>query len=163
MAVANLLAVGEPAPEFSYCGADGEVRSTDSLQGRPFLVYFYPKDNTPGCVREACGFRDMWVAFEEVGMEVIGVSVDSDASHAKFRERFRLPFGLAADTDHRIAKAFGVWNDNNLRDKLLPFVRRVSFLIGPDQRVAKVYPKVDPAAHADEVIDDYEQQITNDA
>ncbi len=157
MPAGGTLKPGDSAPSFSFTQADGKTLDVGVLKGRPYLVYFYPKDNTPGCVKEACTIRDKWEDFKKAGLLVIGVSFDSEKSHAGFRERFRLPFGLAADKDREIAKAFGVWHPDNLRDKLLPFARRMSFLVGNDQKIVKVYEKVDPSKHAEEVLKDAEE------
>ncbi len=152
MKVEDLLPVGAVAPQFSYSDADGFPRSTADLAGKPFLVYFYPKDNTPGCTAEACSLRDAWPDFGKLGLFVIGVSFDDEDSHERFRKRHRLPFGLASDEDKKIARAFGVYQPRQLLHQLLPFPRRVSFLIDKAGLVAQVFPEVNPARHADEVL-----------
>lgn len=148
------LPPGSPVPTFAYGDADGNPRDTADLLGQPYLVYFYPKDNTPGCTAEACALRDAWADFRAAGLAVIGVSFDSEASHDRFRQRHRLPFGLAADPDRRIARAFGVYQPHKLSHRLLPFARRISFLIDKTGCVALTYPNVNPSQHARAVLRD---------
>lgn len=146
------LAVGQPAPTFAYQTADGARHSTADLAGRPFVVYFYPKDDTPGCTTQACSFRDRYADFTAAGLPVIGVSTDSEKSHAKFRTKFDLPFGLAADTDQAIVTGFGVWGEKKFMGRTYLGTHRVTFLIGADGCVAQVWPKVKPEDHAAEVL-----------
>ena len=113
----------------------------------PVLVYFYPKDGTPGCTREACAFRDAWARYDRAGLRLVGVSADTDAEHRAFAEEHELPFPLVADPEHAWADAFGV-------GRTLGMDRRVSFLVGGDGRVAKTYDDVDPGVHADQVLSD---------
>ncbi|MEM6289788.1 MAG: peroxiredoxin [Myxococcota bacterium] len=141
------LAPGASAPSVSATAHDGTTVDLMSLGGQPTLVYFYPKDGTPGCTAEACAFRDVWTKYEAAGILVVGVSSDSDASHREFAEEHALPFPLIADEDGRWAEAFGV-------GAKLGMTNRDSFLIGPDGTIAKVYPGVDPGVHADEVLRD---------
>ena len=145
---------GAIAPDFSYTTAEGETLSTVDLRGHPYLVYFYPKDDTPGCTREACGFRDSYQVFRGAGIEIIGVSADGEESHQKFRKKHQLPFPLSADTAKTVCRHFGVWGEKKFMGKTFEGVHRMSFLIGPDGRVAKTYQKVKPAEHAGEVLDD---------
>jgi thioredoxin-dependent peroxiredoxin len=141
------LAVGAPAPALRTVAHDGTEIDLTSLQGKQMLVYFYPKDDTPGCTKEACAFRDVWNRYEEAGVRLVGVSSDSDESHRAFAKEHRLPFPLIADEEHAWASAFGV-------DTTLGMTSRDSFLIGADGKVAKVYRGVDPGVHADEVLAD---------
>jgi len=150
----SLLQPGANAPDFAYQGANGQPHQTRELRGRPFLVYFYPKDDTPGCTAEACGLRDAWEDFQEAGMAVVGVSFDSEASHERFRRRHRLPFGLASDPEKAIAQAFGVYQPHRLTHRLLPFARRISFLIDKNGVIAKTYEHVNPAKQARQVLAD---------
>lgn len=150
----DLLPVGEPAPAFDFHDVEGELHNTQEWRGQPFLVYFYPKDDTPGCTAQACGIRDSWDEFEAAGVAVVGVSFDSEQSHRHFRKRHRLPFALAADTDRAIAAAFGVYQARRLSHRMLPFARRVAFLIDKNGRVAQVYPRVNPAHQARQVLAD---------
>jgi peroxiredoxin Q/BCP len=140
--------VGDPAPSLVATAANGQKIDLAALKGKHVVVYFYPKDDTPGCTKEACAFRDAWATLEKASIVVIGVSHDDDASHQAFAEKHKLPFALIADTDSSIAKRYGV-------PELKPGIyARVSYLIGPDGRVKKVYPKVDPGLHADEILED---------
>lgn len=152
IAQAAPLAEGAPAPAFTYLTADGASHSTADFAGRPYVVYFYPKDDTPGCTKQACSFRDRYADFREAGVAVIGVSVDSDASHARFRNKYDLPFGLAADPEKRIVTAFGVWGEKKFMGRAYAGTHRITFLVGADGRIAKVWPKVKPENHAAEVL-----------
>jgi peroxiredoxin Q/BCP len=143
------LAVGAEVPALTRDDHQGQAVDLRALQGSPVLVYFYPRDGTPGCTKEACAIRDTWNRFEAAGLVVLGVSSDSAESHRKFAEEHGLPFSLIADQDHAWAEAFGV-------DLTMGMTSRVSFLIGRDATVAKVYPGVDPAVHASEVLSDVE-------
>ncbi len=145
---------GHPAPSFPFTEANGTARNTTDLIGRPFVVYFYPKDDTPGCTKEACGFRDNFPEFQKLEIPVIGVSPDSETSHAKFREKHNLPFALASDEDHSIAKAFGVWGEKQFMGRRFDGVHRTTFIVDPRGQIAKVYPKVKPAEHAREILED---------
>lgn len=142
-----MLTVGAPAPALRAVAHDGTEIDLTSLGGAPLLVYFYPKDGTPGCTEQACALRDTWRRFEEAGVRVVGVSSDSNESHREFAQEHALPFPLVSDEDHAWASAFGV-------DTTLGMTSRDSFLIGPDGRVAKVYRGVDPGVHAQEVLAD---------
>jgi thioredoxin-dependent peroxiredoxin len=141
-----LLTVGAPAPALTATAHDGTSLDLRAL-GRPTVVYFYPKDDTPGCTAEACAFRDAWDKYTAAKVGVIGVSSDDDASHRAFAEKHRFTFPLVADVDHAWATAFGVPMRGGM-------TARVSFLIGADGTVAKVYPEVDPGIHSDEVLRD---------
>ena len=144
----GMLAEGAQAPELARDDHRGQPVDLRGLNGKPALVYFYPKDATPGCTKEACAFRDVWSKFEAEGVIVLGVSADDNASHAAFAKDHSLPFGLIADEDGAWAKAFGV------KVSMMGMPSRVSFLIGRDGRIAKVYPGVDPGVHASEVLAD---------
>lgn len=141
------LEAGAPAPALSQVAHDGTTIDLQGLGGAIALVYFYPKDGTPGCTTEACAIRDVWARFEQAGVLVVGVSADSDESHREFAAEHGLPFPLIADEEHRWTEAFGV-------DTTLGMPSRDSFLIGPDGTIAKVYRGVDPGVHADEVLAD---------
>ena len=144
---AETLAVGAPAPALRRVAHDGTELDLAALGGTPTLVYFSPKDDTPGCTKEACAFRDVWSRYQEAGVLVVGVSSDSNESHREFAKEHGLPFPLIADEDHAWSSAFGV-------DTTLGMTSRDSVLIGPDGMVAKVYRGVDPGVHADEVLED---------
>ncbi len=141
--------VGEVAPPLVATASNGAKIDLAKLKGKLVVVYFYPKDDTPGCTQEACAFRDAWAKLQKHGVQVIGVSEDDDKSHQQFAKKHKLPFPLLADQDGKIAKAFGV----PLADG---HAMRVTYLIGPDGKVKKVYPKVDPAVHVDQVLADAE-------
>lgn len=146
------LKVGDPAPDFAALTQSGDTVSLANLKGRQVVLYFYPKDDTPGCTKEACGFRDGWKAFEQAGVVVLGVSTDPVKSHAKFAEKFKLPFPLLADEDKRIVTAYGVWGEKVFMGRKYQGTHRVTFLIGRDGRIQKIWPAVKPEEHAREVL-----------
>lgn len=146
----ELPQVGQPAPSFSLPDQNGKVLALDDYKGRWVVLYFYPKDDTPGCTQEACAFRDDLHKLTALGAQVIGVSVDDSASHAEFASKYHLPFPLLADKDGRIADSYGaLWNLG-----LIKFARRYTFLIDPQGRVARSYLKVDTSRHSREIVDD---------
>ncbi len=143
---------GEPAPDFTLKSDSGdEVRLSD-LRGKPVVLYFYPKDDTPGCTAQACGIRDAWGEFERAGAVVLGVSPDDERSHAKFKEKFQLPFALLADPEHATADDYGVWVEKNYAGKKYMGVERSTFVIDADGNVAKDLRRVKPDTHADDVL-----------
>jgi peroxiredoxin Q/BCP len=131
------------------------VRLAD-LQGSPYILYVYPADDTPGCTKEACSFRDNYQAFKQAGVEVYGVSPDSVASHVKFRDKYHLPFRLLADPEHALADALGAWGEKSYMGKTSTGILRATFVIGADGRVQHVYPQVKPDEHASEILRDLE-------
>ena len=141
------LAVGSPAPEFAARAHDGTEISIAALKGKPIVVYFYPKDETPGCTKEACAFRDAWKDLAATNVVLVGVSSDSADSHKKFAEHHKLPFHLVSDADGAIAKAYGV-------PTTLGYVARQTFVIGADGKLKKIYRTVDVGKHASEVLAD---------
>jgi peroxiredoxin Q/BCP len=143
---------GKPAPDFSLTSDAGEEITLSNLRGRPVVIYFYPKDDTPGCTRQACGIRDSWGEFDERGAVVLGVSKDSARSHAKFKEKYELPFTLLADEDHSVAEAYGVWVQKSFAGKKYMGIERSTFVIDADGNVAKVMRRVKPDTHADQVL-----------
>lgn len=145
-----LLNVGDAAPDINARRPDGTTLALSSLRGRRVLVYFYPKDDTPGCTAEACGLNDNLTALTESGADVIGVSTDSWESHQRFTKKYGLEFALASDTDQRIRKAYGVGKMMGV----LPVVQRVSFLVGPNGRIEHVWPSVNAAKHPAEVLEE---------
>jgi len=139
------------APLFSAKAGGGATVALADLLGKNVVLYFYPRDNTPGCTIEACHFRDQHEDFEKHGIVVLGVSADSAASHEKFSARFRLPFVLLADEDKAIALAYGAWGEKTFLGRKFMGMRRITFLIGPDGRIRKIWRKVQPRPHAAEV------------
>ena len=146
------LKEGDLAPDFAARTNGGGNVTLSDLRGRNVILYFYPRDNTPGCTREACGLRDDYAEFERRGAVVLGVSTDSTASHEKFATKYRLPFRLLADEDRRIVEAYGVWGEKSFLGRKYLGTHRVTFLIGPDGRIRKIWRKVKPAGHAAEVL-----------
>ncbi len=146
------LKVGDVAPDFTAPTQNGEAVSLAGLRGRWVVLYFYPKDNTPGCTVEACGFRDNWDAIQARGAVVLGVSNDSVKSHERFAGLFKLPFPLLADADKKIVTAYGVYAEKSFMGRVGLGIHRVTFLIGPDGRIAEIWPKVKTAGHAAEVL-----------
>ena len=147
-----MIEEGKPAPEFELTSDSGQEVSLASLRGKPVVLYFYPKDDTPGCTAQACGIRDAWGEFERAGAVVLGVSPDGEASHVKFKEKYGLPFPLLADTDHKICEEYGVWGEKSMYGKTYMGVVRSTFVIDADGNVAKVMRKVKPDTHADDVL-----------
>ena len=146
------LREGDKAPEFSAVKQDGASVSLADFKGKNVILYFYPRDDTPGCTKDACAFRDDFAEFKKKGAVVLGVSTDSAKSHAKFVEKFKLPFILLADEDKKIVQAYGAWGQKSFLGKKYMGTHRVTFLIGPDGRIKKVWPAVKPAEHAREVL-----------
>jgi peroxiredoxin Q/BCP len=150
--VVSLLAVGTQAPDFTTTDQDGKKRSLSDFKGRRVILYFYPKDNTSGCTKEACAFRDHFDEFRRLGVEILGVSVDSEKSHQSFVQKHGLPFTLLADTDKRLVEAYGVWGEKSLYGKKYMGTNRVTYLIDEGGKVAAVFPKVKPDTHAEEIL-----------
>ena len=146
------LKEGDQAPDFTAATQDGGKVSLADCKGRSVILYFYPKDDTPGCTKEACAFRDHFGEFTERGALVFGVSTDAVKSHQKFVEKFKLPFTLLADEEKKIVQAYGVWGEKSFLGRKYLGTQRVTFLIGPDGRIKKIWPKVKPAEHAEEVL-----------
>ena len=148
-----MLKVGDRAPEFALADKDGREVKLSDFAGRRVVLYFYPKDNTPGCTRQACAFAGAYDIFEENGVAVIGVSKDSAASHARFAERYELPFVLLSDPELTAIQAYGVWQEKKNYGKVSMGVVRTTFIIGPDGVIEKVMPKVKPDTNAEEIIE----------
>lgn len=146
------LAEGGVAPAFTAATNGGSTVSLADYRGKNVILYFYPKDDTPGCTKEACAFRDNFAAFKKKGAVVLGVSVDPVKAHDKFVEKFQLPFPLLADVDKKIVEAYGVWGQKTFMGRKYLGVHRVTFLIGPDGKIKKIWPKVKPDEHAEEVL-----------
>ena len=144
---------GQPAPDFTLRSDTGESVTLSSLRDRSVVLYFYPKDDTPGCTTQACGIRDAWGDFERAGAVVLGVSPDDKESHEKFKQKFDLPFTLLADTDHEVADAYGVWGEKTYAGKTYMGVLRSTFVIDGDGNVARIFRDVKPAEHAEQVLE----------
>jgi len=147
-----MLEAGSPAPDFTLTSDAGEAVTLSALRGRPVVLYFYPKDDTPGCTAQACGIRDAWGDFEQRGAVVLGVSPDAESSHVKFKEKYGLPFTLLADTDHHVAEDYGVWVEKKNYGKTYMGIERSTFVIDADGTVARVMRRVKPDTHAADVL-----------
>ena len=146
------LKEGDVAPEFSAATNGGGTVSLADLKGKHVILYFYPKDDTSGCTKEACAFRDDFAEFKKLGAVVLGVSTDPVKSHDKFVKKYSLPFSLLADEDKRIVQAYGVWGQKSFMGRKYMGTHRVTFLIGPDGRIKKIWPDAKPAEHAKEAL-----------
>lgn len=144
---------GQKAPAFSLSADDGKTVKLADFQGRPVVLYFYPKDDTPGCTKEACAFRDRKKEIEKLGAVVLGVSPDDVESHVRFKEKYRLNFPLLADKDHQVAEKYGAWREKNMYGKKTLGIQRSTFLIGPDGTVAKVWKRVKVDGHDEQVLE----------
>jgi peroxiredoxin Q/BCP len=143
---------GRPAPDFTLTSDEGEKITLSSLKGSPIVLYFYPKDDTPGCTAQACGIRDAWGEFEQRGAVVLGVSPDSAESHVRFRDKYDLPFTLLADPGHEVAEQYGVWVEKQNYGKTYWGIERSTFVIDDHGTVARVMRRVKPDTHADDVL-----------
>ena len=143
---------GDRAPGFTLPSDEGRTISLEELRGSPVVLFFYPKDDTSGCITEACEFRDRWADVREAGAVVLGVSPDPVTSHVRFRKKYSLPFPLLADVDHSVAEAYGVWGEKSMYGRKYQGIHRTTFLIGPDGRIARVFEKVKPEGHAGQVL-----------
>ncbi|HKJ92286.1 MAG TPA: thioredoxin-dependent thiol peroxidase [Longimicrobiales bacterium] len=148
-----MLSEGDRAPDFSLPADDGSTVRLSDLKGRKVVLYFYPKDDTPGCTKQACGLRDDYSAFQDLDAVVLGVSPDPVASHVRFRDKYSLPFPLLADTDHEVAEAYGVWKEKTLYGKKHWGNQRDTFVIDEDGKVAKIFRRVKPEQHVGLVLD----------
>lgn len=148
------LAVGDPAPDFSLPDADGKLYNLADLKGQRIVLYFYPRDNTPGCTKEACGFRDTYATYQGQDVVVLGVSTDDAKSHAKFAQKYDLPFPLLIDPDGEVATAYGSYGLKKFMGKEYMGITRSTFIIGPDGTLEKIYRKVKAETHAITVLED---------
>ena len=153
-----LLEIGQQAPDFTATDQDGKSVTLESYRGRKVILYFYPKDDTPGCTKEACAFRDNLPNFEKTGVEVLGVSVDGEKAHRKFADKYQLPFRLVSDAEKTIVEAYGVWGKKKFMGKEYMGTNRVTYLIDEEGRIAQVWPKVKPETHAAEVLEWLQQK-----
>lgn len=146
------ISSGIPAPDFTLPDDNGDERSLSDYRGSPVVLYFYPKDDTPGCTKEACNFRDDYSAYEEAGITILGVSPDSPKRHANFKAKYDLPFTLLADTEHKVCELYGVWGLKKSFGREYEGVFRTTFLISPEGEIIKVFENVKPADHSKEVL-----------
>jgi peroxiredoxin Q/BCP len=149
-----VLKVGAKAKNFSLPDQDGKIHKLSDYSGKWLLIYFYPKDDTPGCTKEACAIRDGFPFFEKLKLKVLGVSTDSVKSHKKFEEKYKLPFTLLSDTEKKMVNDWGVWGKKKFMGREYEGTNRTSFLIDPKGKIAKIYEKVKPETHATEVLED---------
>ena len=147
------LKEGDNAPDFATRDERGQPVTLSDLRGQRVVLYFYPKDDTPGCTKEACSFRDNYATFEEAGIRVLGVSLDAEDSHQAFISKYNLPFTLLSDTDHSVADAYGVYGEQKWGDKKYMGVARKTFLIDEEGKIRKIFDKVNVEQHADEVLE----------
>ena len=146
------LKEGDAAPDFTVSTSGGGRVSLTEFKGRNVILYFYPRDDTPGCTKEACAFRDHFAEFKKRGAVVLGVSIDPVKSHDKFVAKFKLPFTLLADEDKTMVQAYGVWGQKSFMGRKYLGTHRVTFLIGPDGKIKRIWPTVKPEEHAEEVM-----------
>ena len=150
--MAAKLKVGDKAPDFAAPDATGKTVRLKDLRGKKVVFYFYPKDDTPGCTREACSFRDSFARFKKRGIEVLGVSLDSETSHQKFAHKYDLPFSLLADTDRAISESYGTYGEKRFIGRTYMGNNRMTFLIDEKGKIKKIFSKVKPEGHAEEVL-----------
>ncbi|MEI6847730.1 MAG: thioredoxin-dependent thiol peroxidase [Chlorobiaceae bacterium] len=155
----SLLDAGVTAPAIAAKDQAGKLVTLEEYRGRKVILYFYPKDDTPGCTKEACAFRDNFPNFKSLGVEVLGVSIDNEGKHKKFAEKYQLPFRLVADSDKSIVEAYGVWGQKKFMGREYMGTSRVTYLINENGVIEKVWPKVNPDQHAEELLN-YLQQKT---
>ena len=146
------ISAGQPAPDFTLKDENGTEHSLSDYMGQPVVLYFYPKDDTPGCTKEACAFRDDYSAYENSGVTILGVSPDTPESHQKFKKKYDLPFTLLADTDHQVSDRYGVWGPKKFMGREYEGVQRTTFLIDPQGQITRVFENVKPAQHSQEIL-----------
>ena len=151
-----MLKEGTAAPAFTTKDAEGDIVRLKDFRGQKVVLYFYPKDDTPGCTKEACSFRDAFSKFKKRGIQVFGVSPDGEASHKKFAAKYKLPFTLLADTDNAISDTYGVYGQKKFMGRTYMGVNRTTFLIDEKGKIKKVFEKVKPEEHASEVLEAFE-------
>jgi thioredoxin-dependent peroxiredoxin len=149
----RVVVEGRPAPDFTLTSDSGEDVTLSSFRGKPVVLYFYPKDDTPGCTTQACAIRDDYDVFEQRGAVVLGVSPDSETSHVKFKQKYGLPFTLLADPDHEVAETYDVWKEKSYAGRTYMGVERSTFLIDSEGKVAKVMRRVKPDTHVEQVLE----------
>lgn len=151
------IKVGDPAPDFVLKDERGFKHSLSAYKGQPVVLYFYPKDDTPGCTTEACNFRDDYTAYEDADVTILGVSTDTEKSHLAFKEKYQLPFSLLADVNNEVVNLYGVWGKKSMYGKEYEGIHRTTFLIDAEGRIARIFEKVKPSTHSDDVLNAIEQ------
>ena len=146
------LSQGNLAPDFTLADETNRLHTLSQYRGQPVVLYFYPKDDTPGCTTEACNFRDDYSAYQQAGVTILGVSPDTPAKHSKFKAKFGLPFTLLADADHQVCDLYGVWGPKKFKGRAYEGVLRTTFLVGADGKILQVFENVKPAEHSAEVL-----------
>lgn len=147
--------IGDKAPDFQFTDHNGQAKDLDSFKGRKLILYFYPKDNTPGCTAESCNLRDNYQDLLKSGFEVVGVSADSEKSHDKFRNKYDLPFGLISDTDKKVLEAYGVWGEKKMMGRTYMGIHRTTFVIDENGIIEKIYTKVKTKEHTEQILADF--------
>lgn len=155
------LNVGDDAPNFELVDQNGQKHTLSMYKGKKIVLYFYPKDNTPGCTKEACGMRDNYDAFTKAGVVILGVSADSFISHKIFAREHSLPFTLLSDDDHYILEKYGAWTTKSIFGRIMMGIERITYLIDERGRIMKIYPKVKPAEHARQILKDLRIKVEN--
>ena len=150
--MADWIEPGSKAPAFTLLDDVGRKVKLSELKGHPVVLYFYPRDNTPGCTKQACAFRDRYAELQEMQVQLFGISTDSAESHAKFREKFDLPFPLLVDADHQVSEKYAAWREKNMYGKKSMGIQRSTYLIDPEGKVAKVWKRVKVEGHDDQVV-----------
>jgi peroxiredoxin Q/BCP len=151
------VSAGIPAPDFTLLDENRTPHTLSDYRGRPVVLYFYPKDDTPGCTTEACNFRDDYSAYEKAGVVILGVSPDSPEKHTKFKAKYHLPFTLLADEGHKVADLYGVWGPKKMMGRSYEGVLRTTFLIDPQGNISRVFENVKPANHSQEILESLNQ------
>jgi peroxiredoxin Q/BCP len=146
------ISAGIPAPDFTLLDENRTSHTLSDYRGRPVVLYFYPKDDTPGCTTEACNFRDDYSAYEQAGVVILGVSPDSPEKHAKFKKKYHLPFTLLADEGHKVCDLYGVWGPKKMMGRSYEGVLRTTFIIDPQGNISQVFENVKPADHSQEIL-----------
>jgi peroxiredoxin Q/BCP len=151
------IKINQPAPVFSLPDEKKNFHNLAEFKGKSIVLYFYPKDDTPGCTKEACNFRDDYGAYKSAGLEIIGISPDNSESHAKFKAKFNLPFMILTDKDHKVCKLYGVWGRKKFMGREYDGVFRTTFLIDHEQKVVRIFKDVKPAEHSREVLLEFQK------
>lgn len=152
--VGSTLSIGQLAPDFQLQNESGQIVRLSDFRGKPVVLYFYPKDDTPGCTKESCDFRDNYARVRSVGAEVFGISRDDVHSHSKFKNKYSLPFSLLADSEGKVTEAYGVWKEKSMYGRKYMGIERTTFIVDADGTIKKIYPKVSVTGHVDQVLAD---------